>query len=272
LARLVALSSGDTRLDTLIRLTCGRALSLAPLSSEVDLIDGTSDREAVVAAFTEQFAIDVTGIGDNQRAQLLSALGKNAFRAVVAIFIADYVPRVWAGFGALNMGKPGSGGPVAWDHDTDPIGALLNDFVPAVARLQALDPVTTEVVRLRGATQHNCRLCKSLREGVALDAGGSEPLYADIERYETSELLSDRHKAALRYADALIWTPSRIDSEVAAGVRDRFTEEEAAELTLDVMRNASNKIAVSLAADTPRVTEGTERYLIDADGQTVFAS
>jgi alkylhydroperoxidase family enzyme len=170
------------------------------------------------------------------------------------------------------MSKPCNDGSVEWDHDTDPIGALLNDFVPAVARLRKLDPVTTEVVRLRGATQHNCRLCKSLREGNALDAGGSEPLYADIERYETSELLSDRHKAALRYADALIWTPSRIDSEVAAGVRDRFTEEEAFELTLDVMRNASNKIAVSLAADAPRVSEGTERYLIDADGQTVFAS
>jgi alkylhydroperoxidase family enzyme len=145
-------------------------------------------------------------------------------------------------------------------------------FVPAVARLRALDPVMTEVVRLRGATQHNCRLCKSLREGKALDAGGSEALYADIERFETSERLSERHKAALRYVDALIWKPSRIDSDVAAGVRKHFTEEEAFELTLDVMRNASNKIAVSLAADAPRVSEGTERYLIDADGQTVFAS
>jgi hypothetical protein len=182
LAGLVALSSGDPRLDTLIRLTCGRALSLPPLPSEVDMIDGTSDREAVVAAFAEQFAVDVTGIGENQRAELLSVLGKNAFRAVVAIFIADFVPRVWAGFEALGMGKPGNGGPVEWDHDTDPIGARLNDFVPAVARLCKLDPVTTEVVRLRGAAQHNCRLCKSLREGNALDAGGSESLYADIER------------------------------------------------------------------------------------------
>ena len=174
------------------------------------------------------------------------------------------------GFGALGMGKPGNGSPVEWDHDTDPIGALLNDFVPAVVRLRQLDPVTTEVVRLRGAAQHNCRLCKSLREGNALDAGGSESLYADIERYETSDRLSDRHKAALRYADALTWKPSLIDSDVAAGVRDHFAEEEAFELTLDVMRNASNKIAVSLAADAPRVSEGTERCLIDADGQTVF--
>ena len=82
--------------------------------------------------------------------------------------------------------------------------------------------------------------------------------------------MSDRHKAALRYADALIWKPSLIDSDLAAGVRNHFTDEEAFELTLDVMRNATNKIAVSLAADAPRVSEGTERYLIDADGQTVF--
>jgi alkylhydroperoxidase family enzyme len=272
LAGLVAMSSGDPELDTLIRLTCGRALSLPPLPTAVDPVDGPSDREAVVEAFAEQFTVDVTGIGENQRAKLLAALGNNAFRVVVAIFIADFVPRVWAGFGALGMGRPGNGGPIEWDHDTDPIGALLNDFVPAVARLCRLDPVTTEVVRLRGASQHNCRLCKSLREGNALDAGGSEQLYADIERYETSDLLSERHKAALRYVDALIWKPSGIEAEVTAGVREHFTEDEAFELTLDVMRNASNKIAVSLAADAPRVSEGTERYSIDAEGQTVFAS
>jgi alkylhydroperoxidase family enzyme len=271
LAGLVALSSGDGRVDTLIRLTCGRALSLPPLPMEVDLVDGTSERESVVATFAEQFAVDVSGIGDNQRKQLLSTLGDNAFRTVVAIFIADYVPRVWAGFEAIGMGKPGNGRDVAWDHDTDPIDALLNGFVPAVARLRALDPVTTEMVRLRGAAQHNCRLCKSLREGRALDAGGSESLYDQIERYEKSDGLTGAHKAALRYADALIWSPAKIAPEVAAGVREHFSEDEAVELTLDVMRNACNKIAVSLAADVPRVEHGTERFEIDADGQTVYA-
>jgi alkylhydroperoxidase family enzyme len=271
MAGLVALSSGDGRLDTLIRLTCGRALSLPPLPMEVDLVDGTSERESLVAAFAEQFAVDVSGIGDNQRKQLLSALGDNAFRTVVAIFIADFIPRMWAGFEALGMGKPGNGGDIQWDHDTNPIDALLNGFVPAVARLRALDPLTTEIVRLRGAAQHNCRLCKSLREGNALDAGGSESLYAQIERYEKADDLTDAQKAALRYADALIWSPANITPEVAAGVREYFSEDEAIELTLDVMRNASNKIAVALAADAPRVEDGTERYEIDADGQTVFA-
>jgi alkylhydroperoxidase family enzyme len=213
----------------------------------------------------------VSGIGDNQRHQLLAALGDSAFRTVVAIFIADFIPRVWAGFEALGMGKPGNGGSVEWDHDTDPIDALLNGFVPAVARLRALDPVTTEIVRLRGAAQHNCRLCKSLRESNALDAGGSENLYGQIGRYETADGLTDAHKAALRYADALIWSPAKIAPGVAGAVRKHFSQDQAVELTLDVMRNASNKIAVSLAADAPRIEHGTERYTIDADGQTVFA-
>jgi hypothetical protein len=43
------------------------------------------------------------------------------------------------------------------------------------------------------------------------------------------------------------------------------------ELTFDIMRNASNKIAVSLGADAARVESGTERYLTDINGQTVFS-
>jgi alkylhydroperoxidase family enzyme len=272
LAGLVALSSGDARLDALIRLTCGRALSLPPLPLEVDLVDGTSEDEAVVAAFAEQFAVDVSRIGDHQRKQFASVLGDNTFRTVVAMFIADFMPRVWAGLDALGQGKPGDDEPVSWDHDTDPIDALLNGFVPAVARLHELDPVTTEVVRLRGASQHNCRLCKSLRDTNALEAGGSEDLYGEIEQYESAAGLTDAHKAALKYVDALIWTPSRIGRDVADGVREHFSEEEALELTLDVMRNACNKIAVSLGADAPRVSEGTEEYRIDEQGQTIFAS
>jgi hypothetical protein len=67
----------------------------------------------------------------------------------------------------------------------------------------------------------------------------------------------------------LIWTPAKISAEVAAGVRIHFTEAESYELTVDVMRNAGNKIAVALEADAPRVESGTERFVIDETGQTV---
>lgn len=271
IAGLVALSSGDSGADAVIRLMCGRALSLMPLPAPAELPDKNSEEQSVLAAFTEQFTVDVAGIGDNQRARFLATTGDGAFRTVVAIFIADFVPRVWAGCEILDLGHPGRMTEVVWDHETDPVDALLNGFVPAVARMRDLDPVTTEIVRLRGAAAHNCRLCKSLRETHALDAGGSEDIYRQIEDFEDADGLTDAHKAALRYVDALIWSPSQISPDVAAGMRKHFSQTESFELTLDVMRNAANKIAVSLGADEPRVTEGTERYEVDEAGQTIFA-
>ena len=274
LKRLVALSSGDGRIAGLVRRVCGQTLSLPPLPACVEVDEPASEAEAVVAEFAEQFSVDVSAITAEQRSQLWKQLGDSAFGVVIQTYIGDFVPRVRAGLEALGVGLEYLGwveGPISWDHATDPSDVVFNDFLPAVARMRALDPVTSELVRLRGAAQHNCRLCKSLREGTALDAGASETLYSDIERYEASKLLDERAKAALRYTDALIWTPAHLVADVAAEVRSRFSEAEAVELTFDVMRNASNKIAVSLGADAPRVDHGTERYLLDADGQTVFS-
>jgi alkylhydroperoxidase family enzyme len=274
LTRLVALSPGDGRAAALIRRVCAQTLSLPPLPAEVAVTGPGSDADAVVADFAEQFSIDVSMIGDQQRSRLWSALGDNTFGVVVQMYIADFVPRVRAGLEALGVGQRYLGwadGRVAWDHTTDPSDAVFDGFLPAVARLRDLDALTSEVVRLRGAAQHNCRLCKSLRETTALDAGGSETLYGDIERFEASELLTDRQKAALRYADALIWSPGHIDRGIVAAVRAQFSDDEGAELTFDVMRNASNKVAVALAGDAPRVESGTEQYLLDVDGQTVFS-
>ncbi|MEB3982606.1 carboxymuconolactone decarboxylase family protein [Mycobacterium sp. 663a-19] len=274
LTRLVALSPGDGRITGLVRRVCARTLSLPPLPSCVEVGEPESEAEAVVAEFAEQFSVDVSAITAEQRSLLWKQLGDRAFSVVVQMYIGDFVPRVRAGLEALGVGSDyldWVNRPIEWDHTTDPSDVVFNDFLPAVARMRALDPVTSEVVRLRGAAQHNCRLCKSLREATALDAGGSETLYGDVERYETSTLLDERAKAALRYTDALIWTPAHLVADVAAEVRARFSEEQAVELTFDVMRNASNKIAVSLGADAARVESGTERYLLDADGQTVFS-
>jgi alkylhydroperoxidase family enzyme len=277
LTRLVALSPGspgDGRLTGLVRRVCAQTLSLPPLPSCAEVGEPESEAEAVVAEFAEQFSVDVSAITGEQRSRLWKQLGDRTFGVVVQVYIADFVPRVRAGLEALGVGSEylgGLTGPITWDHTTEPSDLVFNEFLPAVARMRALDPVTSELVRLRGAAQHNCRLCKSLREGTALDTGGSEELYGNIERYENSPVLTQRAKAALRYTDGLIWTPAHLVADVAAEVRSRFSEAEAVELTFDVMRNASNKVAVSLGADAPRVEHGIERYLLDADGQTVFS-
>jgi alkylhydroperoxidase family enzyme len=273
LTRLAALSPGDGRTTALIRSVCAQTLGLPALPAEVEVSVAGSDAEAVIADFAEQFSIDVSTIGGEQRSKLWKVLGDSMFSTVVQMYIADFVPRVQAGLQLLGVGDEYLGwtaGPVVWDHATDPSDIVFNEFLPTVARRRELDALTAEVVRLRGATQHNCRLCKSLRETTALEAGGTETLYGDIEQFEASAQLTERHKAALRYVDALIWSPGHIDDGVAAGVRAHFSDAEAVELTLDVMRNASNKVAVALGGDAPRVEQGTEQYLLDVDGQTVF--
>jgi len=272
LERLVALAPPDhARLTSLVRQTCAEALSLPPLPAELG-VDGPADEaESVAVEFAEQFSVDVSSVDDDLRGRFTSALGRSAFPVVMLTYFADFLPRVRAGFEALGLPAPWSDD-IDWNHDTDPGDVLFNVFQPGVARLRELDPLTTEIVRLRGATQHNCRLCRSRRESHALHTGGSEWLYGQIEWYEISDALIDRHKAALRYTDALIWTPANIAPQVATDVRRYFTDAESYELTVDVMRNAGNKIAVALAADAPNVESGTERFVVDEDGQTVTVS
>jgi alkylhydroperoxidase family enzyme len=274
LTRLVALSPGDGRMTGLVRRVCAETLSLPALPSAVRVDRPESDAETIVASFAEQFSADVSMIGVEQRSELFAALGDSTFGVVVQMYIADFVPRLRAGVEALGLGHQYLGwvsGQIGWDHTTDPSDAVFNGFLPTVARLRGLDALTSELVRLRGAAQHNCRLCKSLRETTAVNAGGSETLYGDIEHFEASTVLSERQKAALRYVDTLIWSPRHIDRGIAAGMRAHFSDDEAVELTFDVMRNASNKVAVALGGDAPRVEHGTERYLLDTDGQTVFS-
>ena len=262
---------GQQRLVGLIRATCANAVSLRALPSELAVAQPESDAESVVADVAEQFSVDVSVVTDAQHAALNGALGRGAFGAVMQMYVADFLPRVAEGLTALGLPADWISSEPQWDSDTDASDVVFNHLLPGIARLQSLDPVTTEVVRLRGAVAHNCRLCKSLRDTTALDAGGSEGLYEDIERYEDSGLLTDGHKAALRYVDALVWSPATIAPEIAGGVRKYFTAEQSRELTLDVMRNASNKIAVAMRADAPRVEQGTSLYTIDADGQPVYS-
>ncbi|HEU0189660.1 MAG TPA: carboxymuconolactone decarboxylase family protein [Mycobacterium sp.] len=268
LARLVAWAPADDWATPLVRRVCAQTLGLPALPAPA-AARGPADAEVAVTEFADQFSVDVSRVDDGQRSRLSAALGDKMFGTVVQMYLADFLPRVRAGLQALGHPAPWAAQPAEWSH-ADASGVLFGGLLTEVAQLQSLDPVTTELVRLRGAAAHNCRLCKSLREGHALDAGGSETLYEEITRFETSTRFTEAQQAALRYVDALIWSPARIDSAVAAGVQEHFSDAQAVELTLDVMRNATNKIMVSLGADAARVEHGTERYLVNADGQTVF--
>jgi len=132
-----------------------------------------------------------------------------------------------------------------------------------------VDPLTTELVRLRVARHHNCRLCKSLRTRAAMSAGGDESVYDKVDDFANSDL-DDRQKTALRITEALIIRPDSMDGALVARAREQFTPAELVELVLDVMRNSANKVAVAFGADAPNVSEGLQAYDIGADGDMVM--
>lgn len=143
---------------------------------------------------------------------------------------------------------------------------LLEDLMRAVARLEALDPVTTELVRLRGAAAHDCRLCRSRR---STPARAAVSLLDQVESGAVPADLSPRHRAALALTDAVVWDWRAVPETVLADVRRELAPAEVVEVVLDVVRNAANKIAVALAADAPEVSEGVQWFSADADGQVV---
>jgi alkylhydroperoxidase family enzyme len=228
--------------------------------------------DRVALEFAVQFSLDVSSISDELRSGLLDALGKEAANFVAAVFVIDFLPRTYAALDALV--DPGSGRPADQSaHQSPPslsgIWDAFDGFIRAVPALDALDPVTSELVRLRGARQHQCRLCQSLRSRPALLAGADEQSFLAIDSYPDSHL-SPAEKAALALTDAMIWTPGRIDRDVADAVGKHFSEAQRVELVLDVTRNAINKVAVALAADAPHVSDGIEIYDVDDAGDLVY--
>lgn len=217
--------------------------------------------DPAVAEFAEQFRLDVASVDQAQRAAFLAAVGDQAFGVVQRIYADDFVPRVQAVLDAVlgsaewTLGAPEEG-------DTWP---LLEDFMVDVARLRSLDPVTTELVRLRGARLHDCAVCKSRRSQDAIDAGADGDTFAAVDAWRASDL-DEATKAALALTDALIQTPYDVPDATVAAAREHLSPEQTVEVVLDVMRNAANKIAVALGADAATVTEGVELFTTDADG------
>jgi hypothetical protein len=215
-----------------------------------------------VLTFTDQFVIDVTSVDVGP---LVAQLGETVGPFVQALWVLDLGMRADITLGRLF------GSPCPPRTPVPPTGyaSSFDQYLVSVARLRSLDATTSELVRLRGARFHNCRLCKSLRTASALREGADEPMFDKLDFYESSDL-DERHKVALRLTDAMITQPAQITEELVADVRGQFSDAEIVELVCDVMRNAANKVAVAFGADEPHVTEGVELYDVLPDGNLVY--
>lgn len=139
----------------------------------------------------------------------------------------------------------------------------------SVVVLDALDPITTELVRLRAAAHHDCRTCRSLRSVTGRDAGVDETMTAKIARFETSDL-PERHKVALRFADAMMTQPALMSSELKQQLHQHFSDAELLEMSLDVMKWNYQKVPVALRTDAEPAPGQLTMLAFDDEGRHHF--
>ena len=229
------------------------------------------DRERAALALTEQFAIDVGGVAGGPLGPSAGVLGADIGPFVQALFVLDVGQRTSKALAAL-FDVPLSSSDWAWPavdsgSGIDQMTAMMR-LLGAIGRLQALDPVLKELVRLRGARLHRCRRCQSVRSVAALNAGADEGLLSSVAPEEIADLPSDT-LAALDLVDALFAGPATLGDELVTRLLDSFEPSELVELVGYLMRNAANKIPVAFGADDAIVESGFELQIIDADGETL---
>lgn len=143
------------------------------------------------------------------------------------------------------------------------------DVYKTVTVRDALDPMTSELVRLRCARVNGCRLCQSLRLADAVRDGLDETLAGKVDDYEHSDL-SERHKAALRLTDAFIAAPDTIDATTRADLQRWFSDEEIQELLLDMVAWLQQKVLIAFALDIPVDPDALTSMEYDGDGNSVL--
>ena len=239
--------------------------------------DAAADSRVVALVdFAEQFVIDVAGITKESRAAMFGEAGRGALLFVQSVFVSDVFLRARVALDRLaatqgsvaNAVRANSVQPDPIARTPDELWPLLEAFMRDVAQLQSLDALTTELIRLRGADVHRCRLCQSRLSVKALDQAGDIALFTQTRDFNAEEY-RDADRAAMRLADALVTQPSSIDHALVDAAHRHFSHAQQLEIVFDVVRNAANKIAVAFGADDPIVTDGIEFYDLDHNGDVV---
>lgn len=103
--------------------------------------------------------------------------------------------------------------------------ALSNDGI--------LERDLKELCRVKIAFDHTCGYCGTVRSSAARDVGLTEDKIQEVWDFENSNVLSDREKTALRFADHLKHDISKADDDAFyAQLREHFSEAEIVELGL----------------------------------------
>ena len=232
--------------------------------------------ERQVLALAEQFAVDVNGISEAQVAAVGDAIGPEAVNALVnslylvdmALRLQQVAPVVLGGSAKGGLAADGIAAADAADDSDAMIANVIAEFAAQAVLADAVDPLTSELVRLRCAQVHHCRLCGSLRQRAALENGFEESMAERVARYEQGSF-TDAQVAALHLVDTLILMPADASPALREALERHYSPGQIAELCFDVVKWSQQKALVATHSDAPP-WEGIHVLDFDGDGHPLF--
>jgi alkylhydroperoxidase family enzyme len=107
----------------------------------------------------------------------------------------------------------------------------MGRFNQAVRKGKTVDERIKNLVELKGAQMIGCEYCVDLGSQICRNSGFSDAELLALPRYQSSDLFTDREKAALDYAVAVMRTPVEVTDELFARARSYFDDRQLVEIT-----------------------------------------
>ena len=117
-----------------------------------------------------------------------------------------------------------------WAHEPR-LMLAVGRFNQAVRRGKHVETRIKNLVELKGAQMIGCEFCVDLGSQICRNSGLSDAELLALPHYDESDLFTDREKAALDYAVAVMRTPVEVTDELFARTREHFDEKQLVELT-----------------------------------------
>lgn len=139
-------------------------------------------------------------------------------------------------------------------------GQLAQGGVAALGKLEAyvrhsgLETSLLELVKMRASQLNGCAYCLDMHSKDARAAGETEQRLYVLPAWREAPFYTDRERAALEWTEAVtLVAQNHVSDELFARVRQQFSEQELADLTMAVVGiNSWNRLAISF-----RTTVGT---------------
>src|SRR5215469_11888188 len=107
----------------------------------------------------------------------------------------------------------------------------MGRFNQAVRRGKTVSERIRNMVELKGAQMIGCEFCVDLGSQICRNSGLSDEELLALPNYHSSDLFTNREKAALDYTVAVMRTPVEVTDELFARMKEHFSDKQLVEIT-----------------------------------------